>query len=81
MHCKVSVVCHIKIGMGEMHQSILRCWTIKYQEYNTMPEMERPDYVMYEMVLKEARKNKKPRPSSATSAWNLDDIMRKLKVK
>ena len=37
--------------------------------------------MMYEMVLKEARKNKKPRPSSATSAWNLDDIMRKMKVK
>ena len=46
-----------------------------------MPEMERPDYVMYEMVLKEARKNKKPRPSSATSALDLDDIMRKMKVK
>ena len=46
-----------------------------------MPEVDRPDYVMYEMVLEEAKKkNKKPRPNSANTALNLENIKMKLQV-
>ena len=44
-----------------------------------MPEVERPDYVMYEMVIKEAKKTKRPRPNSAT-ILNMEDIQMKLQV-
>ena len=45
-----------------------------------MPEVERPDYVMYEMVIKEAKKSKKLRPNSAT-ILNMEDIQIKLEVR
>ena len=44
-----------------------------------MPEVERPDYVMYEMVIKEAKKTKRPRPNSA-NILNMEDIQMKLQV-
>ena len=44
-----------------------------------MPEVDHPDYVMYEMVIKETKKTKKPRPNSAT-ILNMEDIQMKLKV-
>merc|ERR1711881_255073 len=47
----------------------------------TMPEVDRPDYVMWEMVLEEAkRKNRKLRPNSANSILNLEDIKTKLQA-
>ena len=55
-----------------------------FQASNTslkMPEVERADYIMYEMVLEEAKRSKKPRPASACSLLNLDDIQRKLQVR
>ena len=44
-----------------------------------MPEVDRPDYVMYEMVLKEVKKTKNPRPNSAT-ILNMEDIQMNLQV-
>ena len=44
-----------------------------------MPEVEHPDYVMYEMVIKEAKKTKKPKPNSA-AVLNMEDIQKKLEV-
>ena len=60
--------------MAGMNQLVLY-----YQKNIKMPEFERPDCVMYEMVIKEAKKTKKPRPNSAT-ILNMEDIQMKLQV-
>ena len=44
-----------------------------------MPEVEHPDYVMYEMVIKEAKKTKKTKPNTA-AVLNMEDIQKKLEV-
>jgi hypothetical protein len=45
-----------------------------------MPEGDRPDNVMYEVVFEEAKRIKKAKQMQATSVCNLNDIQNKLQA-
>ena len=46
-----------------------------------MPEFDRPNNVMYEVVYEEAKRSKKEKQMQAASVCNLNDIQKKLQVK
>ena len=61
-------------------QCITQYKTTSVSTATKMPEVDRPDNVMYEVVFEEAKRSKKAKQMQAASVCNLTDIQKKLQV-